>query len=145
MQQHTSHREQQDQEQAVRGGSMHDIDELSLPIRKTMAVDTCRTLVLSSQAEHEALRQARQRIATEEGKTEYQRRAGIEGALSQGVRRSGMRRSRYWGLAKTHLQHVATVAALNIGRVVTHWEGHKPAKTQISRLARSRPVEIMVA
>ena len=101
--------------------------------------------MLYSQAGHEALRQARERIATEEGKAEYQRRAGIEGTLSQGVRRSGMRRSRYWGLAKTHLQHVATAAALNIGRVVAHLEGHKPAKTQISRFARSKPVGIIVA
>jgi transposase len=104
-----------------------------------------RTLVLSSQAEHEALRHARERIRSEEGRTEYQRRAGIEGTLSQGVRCSGMRRSRYWGLSKTHLQHVATAAALNIGRVVAHWEGHKPAKTQVSRFARSKPVGIMVA
>ena len=56
-----------------------------------------------------------------------------------------MRRSRYWGLAKTHLQHVATAAALNIGRIVAHWEGVKPAKTQVSRFARSKPIEIMVA
>jgi transposase len=104
-----------------------------------------RTLVLYSQAEHEALRQARERIATQEAKTEYQRRAGIEGTLSQGARRSGLRRSRYRGLAKTHLQHVATAAALNIGRVVAHWEGHKPAKTPISRFARSKPSGIMVA
>jgi transposase len=104
-----------------------------------------RTLVLYNQAQHEALRQARERITSEEGRTEYRKRAGIEGTLSQGVRRSGMRRSRYWGLAKTHLQHVATAAALNLGRVVAHWEGHKPAKTQVSRFARSKPIEIMVA
>ena len=104
-----------------------------------------RTLVLYNQVEHEALRQARERITSEEGRTEYQRRAGIEGTLSQGVRRSGMRRSRYWGLAKTHLQHVATAAALNIGRVVAHLNGEESAKTQVSRFARSKPVGIIVA
>jgi transposase len=104
-----------------------------------------RTLVLYNQVEHEALRQARERITSEEGKAEYRKRAGVEGTLSQGVRISGLRQSRYRGLAKTHLQHVASAAALNIGRVVAHLEGHKPAKTQISRFARSRSVEIMVA
>jgi transposase len=104
-----------------------------------------RTLVLYNQAQHEALRQARERITSEEGRTEYRKRAGIEGTLSQGVRRSGMRRSRYWGLSKTHLQHVATAAALNIGRIVAHWEGVKPAKTQVSRFARSKPGGIMMA
>ncbi len=104
-----------------------------------------RTLVLYNQAQHEALRQARERITSEEGRTEYRKRAGVEGTLSQGVRRSGMRRSRYWGLSKTHLQHVATAAALNIGRMVAHLEGVKPAKTQVSRFARSKPGGIMMA
>jgi len=56
-----------------------------------------------------------------------------------------MRRSRYWGLSKTHLQHVATAAALNLGRMVAHLEGVKPAKTQVSRFARSKPGGIMMA
>ncbi len=34
----------------------------------------------------------------------YNKRAGIEGSISQGVRRSALRQSRYIGLAKTHLQ-----------------------------------------
>ena len=45
------------------------------------------------------------------------RRAGVEGTLSQGVRAMGLRRSRYRGLDKTRLSHVATAAALwPIGR-----------------------------
>jgi|GEM_PF-6857515 len=34
--------------------------------------------------------------------------------LSQVVRAFGLRRIRYWGLAKTRLQHIATSAAMNI-------------------------------
>jgi hypothetical protein len=33
------------------------------------------------------------------------------------VRAFGLRRSRYRGLAKTHLQHVATAAAIDLGRL----------------------------
>ena len=98
-----------------------------------------RTLMLYSQAQHEALRQARERMTSEEGQKEYRRRAGIEGTLSQGVRVSGLRHCRYRGLAKTHLQHVATAAAFNLGRAVAYLHGKKPGGTQVSRLTRSRP------
>jgi len=50
-------------------------------------------------------------------KEEYAKRAGIEGTISQGVRAFGLRRSRYIGQAKTHLQHVLTAAAINFVRV----------------------------
>ena len=62
-------------------------------------------------------------------------RAGIEGTLSQAVRRSEMRRSRYIGLARTHLQHLLTAAALNLIRAVA-WLIQTPrAKTRSSRFA----------
>ena len=57
------------------------------------------------------------RLATKEGRRRYARRAGIEGTISQGVRAFGLRRSRYRGLARTHLQHVATAAAINLERL----------------------------
>ena len=98
-----------------------------------------RTLVLYGRAQHEALRQVRERIASEEGRAEYRRRAGIEGTLSQGVRSAGLRRCRYRGLDKTRLQHVATAAALNVGRAVAFLDGKPPAATRVSRLTRSRP------
>jgi transposase len=44
-------------------------------------------------------------------------RAGIEGTLSQAVRRCGLRRSRYIGLARTHLAHILTATAVNVVRV----------------------------
>ena len=61
-------------------------------------------------------------------------RAGIEGCLSQGVRVCGLRRSRYVGLAKTHLQHVATAAALNVVRLSAGVQGVARAATRTSRL-----------
>ena len=86
-----------------------------------------RTLRLSAQPQHEALQRARQREKTEEFQKTYARRAGVEGTMSQGVRVAGLRRARYVGLAKTHLQHLATAAALNVstGRslVIRKWAG----------------------
>jgi len=54
----------------------------------------------------------RKREKTEEYKAEYARRAGIEGTISQGVRAYSLRRAKYVGLAKTHLQHVLFARAI---------------------------------
>jgi transposase len=63
-------------------------------------------------------------------------RSGIEGTLSQGVRRFGLRRCRYLGLAKARLQHVATAAAINVYRI-SDWLGGVPlAATRTSRFKR---------
>ena len=86
-------------------------------------------------AEYEALEEARRWHASDEGKELYKRRAGIEGTISQGVRVCGLRRSRYRGLAKTHLQHVATAAAINIDRLFNWFQEVPHAKTRTSRFA----------
>jgi hypothetical protein len=67
---------------------------------------------------------------------EYTRRAGIEGTLSYGIRACGLRRSRYIGLARTHVQHVLTAAAMNLARVA-RWLADEPrARTRRSPLLR---------
>jgi len=66
----------------------------------------------------------------------YARRAGIEGTISQGVRTMGLRRSRYIGQEKTHLQHVATAAALNVARSLAWFDGLPRAQTRRSAFAR---------
>ncbi|MCA1605665.1 MAG: transposase, partial [Acidobacteria bacterium] len=71
----------------------------------TKAKGKQRTINIKPRELHEALQQARQREKTAEFKEEYRKRAGVEGTISQGVRAFGMRRSRYIGRAKTHLQH----------------------------------------
>ncbi len=69
----------------------------------------------------------------------YNRRAGIEGTLSQGVRGFGMRRSRYVGLAKTHLQHVFIATAMNLWRIV-NWLNEVPlAQTRRAAFERLIP------
>ena len=67
----------------------------------TRAKQRARHLRLQPRAENEALKAARERLATKEGRRLYARRAGIEGTISQGVRAFGLRRSRYPGLANT--------------------------------------------
>jgi transposase len=101
----------------------------------TRAKHQARHLKLQPRAEYEALRAARQRLSTTEGRYLYARRAGVEGTHSQGVRAFGLRRSRYRGLAKTHLQHVATAAAINLDRLASWFRAIPRAATRTSRFA----------
>jgi transposase len=102
--------------------------------------DTGRRLHLPSQEHFEALQAARAWYASEEGRQHYRCRAGVEGTLSQGVRAFGLRRTRYRGLEKTHLQHVAIAAAINIDRIVAWLEERPRATTRTSRFAALAPV-----
>ncbi|WP_275561343.1 transposase [Streptomyces sp. 5-6(2022)] len=105
----------------------HDVIRIRFPdrtcaIRPVRAKCTRRTsgprdLVVRPQAEHETLQRARHDQSTEEWKNHYHRRAGIEGTLSQAVRRPGLRRSRYPGLRKTGLQLLLTAAAIDLIRI----------------------------
>ena len=55
--------------------------------------------------------------------------------MSQAVRAFGLRQTRYRGLAKTSLQHVATAAALNLDRIAAWFRGRPIAPTRMSRFA----------
>jgi transposase len=104
------------------------------------AKNTGRTLTIYPQQKYEALLQARQRQKTEAFREVYGQRAGIEGTFSQGVRTLGLRRSRYLGLARTRLQHVAISAAINIVRVFSWLSGERPihsTRTPFLKLAMS--------
>ena len=106
----------------------------------TRAATQLRSLTLQPRAEHEAIQAARRRQQTPEFAAQYTPRAGVEGTLSQGVRAFGLRRARYRGLAKTHLQHVATAAAINIDRLAGWLAGVAPARTRRSHFAALAPV-----
>lgn len=101
----------------------------------TRSVKAPRVLKLRPQAQFEALQSARLRQTTDEFKQNYNQRAGVEGTISQGTRAFGLRRSRYLGLAKTHLQHVATAAAINLSRLMDWFRDYTPEKTRTSRFA----------
>jgi hypothetical protein len=85
--------------------------------------DAPRQLTVRTQAHHEAIQAARQRQETTEFKAQYALRAGVESSLSQGVRRFDLRRSRYLGLARTHLQQLLTATAMNVVRVIAWLRG----------------------
>jgi transposase len=95
-----------------------------------------RSLQIPNREMYQALEQTRKKLASDVGRNEYKKRAGIEGTISQGVRRGTLRRSRYRGLEKTHLQEVATATAINIVRAVNFLNLEIPAKTRVSRFAR---------
>lgn len=100
----------------------------------TKAKEGPRSLKLRPKIEHLTLEQARINQDSEEFKKRYAKRAGIEGSISQGTRCCGLRRSRYIGLAKTHLQLVLSVVSINLNRL-TDWLDEKPrAQTRPSPL-----------
>jgi len=99
-----------------------------------------RRLRIQPRPQYEALQAARRLQTTEAGRKLYNIRAGVEGTISQGVRAFGLRRSRYWGLAKTHLQHLVTAAAINLDRLGAWFEERPLAKTRVSRFAKLAPL-----
>lgn len=99
-----------------------------------------RIITLQAREDYEALQSSRRNQATAEFRNSYAARAGIEGTHTQAIRRCGLRRCRYVGLAKTRLQHVITAAALNLIRVAEWHNGTLSANTRISRFAALQAV-----
>lgn len=95
-----------------------------------------REMGLRPKEQYLALQSARERQKTPEFKEQYHTRAGIEGTLSQGISIGGLRRSRYIGLSKTHLQNVAIATSLNVMRMVSWLMGSPLSRTRKSRFAR---------
>ena len=85
--------------------------------RCTAAKDQPRQLTVRPQAQHEAIQaSASGRDGDVQGPAAL-RRAGVESSISQGVRRFDLRRSRYSGLARTHLQQTINATAMNLVRL----------------------------
>jgi transposase len=95
-----------------------------------------RQLLLPTRELYQALKQTRSLLSSKEGGYQYRQRAGIEGTISQAVRRGSLRRSRYRGLQKTHLQETAVAAGINVLRTVNFLNHQPTAKTRISQFAR---------
>jgi transposase len=108
----------------------------SCPSRAKCTTAHRRSITLRPREQYVALQDARVREGTEDFKREYARRAGIEGTISEGVRARGLRRSRYAGTAKTHLQHVASAAAINVVRISNWLMDQDRATTRTSAYQR---------
>jgi len=130
-------------------------DCAACPLRAqcTRARRAPRVLTLLPRAQYEALHAARRNQDTDAFRAAYAARAGIESTHAQAVRRSGLRRCRYRGLAKTRLQHALTAAALNVVRVA-EWSagapgGHRPlrlrpiARGGVSYTTNSAPMSLL--
>src|ERR1700676_1137279 len=116
-----------------------DCTPCDLRARCTRAKNEPRLIGLQAREYFEALQAARRHQTTEEFRQNYAARAGIEGTHAQAVSRCGLRRCRYIGLAKTHLQHVITAVAVNLVRIAD-WRAASPtAKTRCSRFAALQP------
>jgi transposase len=107
------------------------------PVRPacTRAKTEPRTITVRTQVYYEALHAARHNQTTAAFKAQYATRAGIESTLSQGGRAFDLRRSRYIGLAKTHLQHILIAVGINLKRVMAWFIHPQPTKPYISPFA----------
>lgn len=106
------------------------------PVRAHCTKTTRRTLSVRRQEAYFALHTAHQREQTEEFTQCYAQRSGVEGVHAQGNRRMGLRRSRYIGEPRTHLQHVVTAVIMNLCRLYDWLEGISPHATPLSHFAR---------
>lgn len=102
----------------------------------TTAVRGGRQLTIRPRRVHQALTEARTRQTTKDFARTYRLRAGVEGTIRQGVAVSDTRHARYRGLPKTHLQHVASAAALNLIRLDAWFNDVPLDRTRTSHLAR---------
>ena len=109
-----------------------DCHSCSLRPRCSRAKISGRTLTIYPQDQYETLVKARERQEIDVFKQQYAARAGIEGTISQATRTMHVRRSRYIGLDRTRLQHMATAAAINLARLTNWLQGERPTTTRSS-------------
>jgi transposase len=102
----------------------------------TSAKSNRRQISLHPRELAQALDQARAEQQTKDWQQDYALRAGVEGTIRQATAVTGIRRARYRGLAKTHLDHVFSAVALNLIRLDAWWNGHPLDRTRTSHLAR---------
>jgi hypothetical protein len=95
-----------------------------------------RSLTLLPREQHELLARQRAEQQTAQWKARYDIRAGIEGTISQAVRRTRLRRTPYRGQPKTHLANVLSATAINLIRVDAWLNGTPLGTTRVSHLAR---------
>lgn len=115
------------------------LSAMSIRNQCTRSQKTGRSLTIRTQSEWQVLQQGRTYQKTDEFKSIYAQRAGVEGTISQGVRAFELRHCRYIGLKKTELQHIITAAAINVVRLVAWVRGEPLAQTRKSSFAQLAP------
>lgn len=104
-------------------------------VKEQCTKNDCRTITVRPKEQYLALQEARARQEGEEFKEKYKLRAGIEGTISQGVRGFGMRKPRYRGMGKTHLEHLIIASAMNLRRYLVWLEETPLSRTRTSHFA----------
>jgi transposase len=114
------------------------LDCIPCPFKEqcTSARSNRRQISLHPRELTEAIRAARAQQQTDEWNQDYALRAGVEGTVRQATHTTGLRRARYRGLAKTHLDHTTSATALNLIRLHAWWNGHPLDRASHSHLAR---------
>ena len=95
-----------------------------------------RSLTLLPRDQQKVLEVRRHEQLTDQWQQRYNTRAGVEGTISQAVRRTRIRRTRYTGLRKTHLGHILAATAINIIRLDAWLTGTPLGETRTSHLTR---------
>ncbi|TJZ91504.1 transposase [Actinacidiphila oryziradicis] len=114
------------------------LDCIPCPFKEqcTSARSNRRQISLQPHELTEAIRHARAQQQTDEWNQDYALRAGVEGTIRQVTHTAGLRRARYRGLTKTHLDHTTSATALNLIRLHAWWNGHPLDHASHSHLAR---------
>lgn len=94
-----------------------------------------RQLTLLPREQQEVLARQRAEQQTAEWKARYDTRAGVEGTISQAIRRTRLRRTPYRGQAKTHLANVLSATAINLIRADAWLNGTPLGTTRLSHIA----------
>jgi transposase len=95
-----------------------------------------RILFVQARAEHEVLQRARAEQETEAFRAEYALRSGVESLMSQGMQAFDLRKARYIGCARTHLQHILIAVAINLVRFIAWVREPEPTPPRVSAFAR---------
>jgi len=108
------------------------------PVRShcTTAKRSGRQLSLRPRHVHEAIQTARAEQDSDQWARRYNIRAGIEGTIAQATHITGIRHTRYRGLAKTRLEHAFAATAINLIRLDAWWTGHPLDRTRTTHLQR---------
>jgi transposase len=95
-----------------------------------------RQLMIPPREHRDLITAARAAQDEKDWQRDYNRRAGIEAAISQLAATAGARRARYRGLPKTRLQHAYTAVAINLRRLDAYWNDIPIDRTRTTHLAR---------
>lgn len=112
------------------------------PAKKLCTKGQSRKLNILVKEYNEVKNEYLSKLESENFKNTYKKRSGIEGTISQAVRKTNIRKCRYIGLSKTSLQEIFKASAINFFRLVDWFNEKAISSTRESRFYRLKPVEI---